>query len=154
MCDQSRRETKGWFVEEQQVGLGHQRTSYSEHLLLTAAEAARRALAPLAKNRKQAIDLSGHLGEGSRPPRDIARDQVLLDRQALEYAAALGAMANAARHDFVRPQTGDVLLLVADVTRTNVAEAGNGIEEGGFACSVRPDESNNFARQNLGANAV
>ena len=100
------------------------------------------------------IDLSGHLGEGSRPPRDIARDQVLFDRQTLENAAALWAMADAARHDFVRPQTGDVLLLVADVTRANIAQAGNGIEEGCFARSVRPDESNNFAGQNLGANAV
>ena len=151
---QSWRETKGWFVEEQQVGLGHKGTSDGEHLLLTAAEAARRALAPLAQNRKEVIDLSGHLGEGSRPPRDIARDQVLFDRQTLENAAALWAMADAARHDFVRPQTGDVLLLIADVTRANIAQAGNGIEEGCFARSVRPDESNNFAGQNLGANAV
>jgi hypothetical protein len=151
---QSWRETKGWFVEEQQIGLGHEGTSDGEHLLLTAAEAARRALAALAQNRKEVVDLSGHLGEGSRPPRHIARDQVLFDRETLEYAAALWAMADAARHDFVRPQTGDVLRLIADVTRANIAQARNGVEEGCFARSVRPDKSNNFAAQNLGANAV
>ena len=151
---QSWRETKGWFVEEQQVGLGHKGTSDGEHLLLTAAETARRALAPLAQNRKEVIDVSGHLGKGSRPPRHIARDQVLFDRQTLENSASLWTMADAARHDFVRAQTGDVLLFVADVTRANIAQARNGVEKGCFARSVRPDKSNNFAGQNLGANAV
>ncbi len=98
--DDSRREPERRLVEEQDVGLGDERTRDRQLLLLAAREGARLARAELLDDRKELVDARENgIDAAACASRRQAEPEVLLDRQLREDAPALGHERNAAARD-------------------------------------------------------
>ena len=85
----------------------------------------------------------------------VAHKDVLADRHRVEDAAALGNVADAHFHDFMRRDIVYLLLLELDGrARRALGKTGNCPQSAGFAGAVRANERNDLALSNAEADVV
>ena len=63
--------------------------------------------------------------------------------------AAFRHMGQALLHDLVRADALDALALVQHITRFGVQQAGDGLQGGGFSCTVGTDQGDDLALVDL-----
>src|ERR1700722_16744444 len=85
LVDNQRRKTKRRLVEQQQLGVAHQRPADRQHLLLAAGKPTGRLPVSLAESRKQSIDLIKQFGPRLAASGEEPCNQILLDRKMLKY---------------------------------------------------------------------
>ena len=108
-----RRQALGRLVDQDQVGIAHQRAAHRQHLLLAAGQHAGGVVLALAQVGKQpehvverpATELSGPLQ---------AELQVLPHRQRRKDLPVLRHVADAEMRDLIGPQPDDVAAAIAD----------------------------------------
>src|SRR3984885_9730808 len=79
LVDNQRRETERRLVEQQQLGVAHQRPADRQHLLLAAGKPTGRLPVSLAEDRKQSIDLVEQVGPRLAASGEEPCNQILLD---------------------------------------------------------------------------
>ena len=135
----------GGFVEDEHVGVGHERPADGEHLLL----AARQLLAAVAQAFFEAREGLEHtlvgpvalaLGAGAR-----CHLQVFHHAQVAENATALGHVGDAQLRHFKRGAAIHALALDVHRARARRHDAHEGFEQGAFAHAVAAHEANRLA---------
>ena len=146
LLDEDRREAHRRLVEEQDLGGRHQRPPDGEHLLLTTRQRAGLLELALAQAREQLVDPRVLGREGAAVlARERPHLQVLLDVHPREHPAALGALADAERHDLVRLAAVDPLAAQPDLALARSEEAGDRAQRRGLAGAVGPDQRDDLA---------
>jgi len=112
---QRRRQPQKRLIQEQQAGLGHERSPDGEHLLLAAAEESGGPVAQLKQNRKQLPDVLEHLlrlGAASQAGADF---EILQHATFREDASALGAKDDPLFNAQARFELGDIPAPIANL---------------------------------------
>ena len=136
-------------VEQEQAHVARQRAGHGQHLLLAAGEivGSRAHTRPQRREHLQDLRLAPHhaaaagVGGACQP----AEVQVLRHRHAGEQPAALRHVADAATRHVGRREAGDVLPLEDDAAGGGGNEAGDGLEQGGFAGTVAAEQGDDLA---------
>ena len=120
VLDHQRREPFGGLVEQQQLGIAHQRAADGEHLLLAAGEIAALSVGELGKFREQRehrvdVPAAGPAGGARRHVEIFPHGELGEDAPVLRHEADAGA------RDAERRQAGDVLALPDDAARRSAA---------------------------------
>jgi hypothetical protein len=146
LLDHQRREAHGGLVEQQQAGPRQQRAADGDHLLLAAGQGAGHLLQALLDPRQHAEDAL-HVGLDGFvvAPAVGAHAQVLLDRQAGEDAAPFRHQGQALAQALVGRQLVDALAVVEQLAAGRAQGAGDGVEGGGLAGAVGPDQRHQLA---------
>src|ERR1700722_1283007 len=85
LVDHQRREAERRLVEQQKLGVPHQRPADRQHLLLAAGKPTGRLSVSLAEDRKQSIDFVKQVGPRLAASGEEPCNQILLDRKMLKY---------------------------------------------------------------------
>src|SRR5690606_9285952 len=130
----------GRLVEDQQLGVEHQRTADGQLLLLAAREITAAAMLHFPEHREQLVDLfrnlPGPVGAGAE-----GYLQVFLDAQQREYLAALGHVADAGAGAVLGAQASDVLAIEQDLPVLYRQQAGDAFEQRGLADAVAAQQA-------------
>ncbi len=149
------REAHGGLVEQQQLGLAHERARHGEHLLLAAGHGAGELVAAFLQAREQhehALDVGGDAGLVLAHER--AHLQVLGDGHAREHAAPLGHHHQALLHQVPGALAADALALVQDVAVGQPQRASDGLHGRRLARAVGADERDQLARAHIEIDAL
>src|SRR6516165_7362153 len=114
--DEDRCETDRRLVDQQDLGGRHQRARQSEHLLLAAAQTAGELAPPFPERREGRVgrvEVAGDLD--ARQWSKSAEEQVLLDRELGEEAAAFGHQADPEIDDRLGRTADEIDLLAVDL---------------------------------------
>src|SRR5262249_51975281 len=103
--DDERREAERGLVEQDRLGIGHQRPADHHHLLLTAGKITRLQPPALFEPREYVVHPLDAVGDELAVGADMAAgDQVLLDREIGKHAPALEHLDDTALDDLVGRQ--------------------------------------------------
>src|SRR5438132_6441048 len=132
-----RRQSLRGLVDHDQVGLAHQRTANSQHLLLAAGKYTAGCIGALAQQRKQ---LEGIVDRPAPrlPARLLPEEKILAHCQARKYFPVFGYVAQAPARDLVWLQAVDALAL-----ETNASDGSDFTHDrldGGRAAGTVPSE--------------
>src|SRR5438876_2374483 len=115
LLDEPRRQAERGLVEQNHLGLGHQRPADHQHLLLAARKITRGLVAALPQRRKDVVDAADAFADCSKiAARMGPGDEIVLDRQILENPSSLEDLGHAAFDDRVRRQTVEPLPVELD----------------------------------------
>src|SRR6185295_17254895 len=139
VLDQLGGETERRLVQQHDLGPRHERPPDRQHLLLTARQRAGPLLGPRGQHREV---LGDHL-QVLRDPVGVAAGvgahaQVLADREEREHLAALRYVGEAEARDPVRVEPLDRAALQGHTALLRVHDSGDGLEDGGLARPVGP----------------
>ena len=149
LLHQQRRKTHGGLVQHQHGGVAHQGAAHGQHLLLAAGHGTGQLLPALFQAGEQLKDFFFVGADGGGGLRIAAHIQVLLHGHVQEHMAAFRHMGQALLHDLVRADALDALALVQHITRFGVQQAGDGLQGGGFSCTVGTDQGDDLALVDL-----
>jgi hypothetical protein len=122
--DDRRREAEARLVEQQQLGLAHQRAADRQHLALAARHGAGALQPPLGEPREHRVDpLEQARDAGAIGQRRGAQQQVVLDALLGEQPPALGRQRQPLAHDRVGRQAGEVLAVEGDAALGDAGDA-------------------------------
>lgn len=138
-------QTERRLIQHQKLRFGHQCATDRQHLLLTAGHAARHAVAPLLQHWKQFEHLRTQRLETLTGPADMRGNQIFLDRQPLKDLATLRAMRQSETYDLFRPGARDVAPFEMDRAGRRARHARNGVQQRGFAGTVRAEDDDDLA---------
>src|SRR3954447_5190256 len=142
---QDRRDAHRRLVEEQQLGVGHQRAPDGEHLLLAARHRARLLLLALLETREQLED-TVHVVVHARVAAQVGAEvEVLAHGHALEAVPSLRRLRDPEPDDVLRSRLGDLLAVEADRALARRRQPGDRAERRGLARSVRADQGDDLA---------
>src|SRR5215472_1971192 len=145
-----RRQPLGRLVEKENTRIAHERARHREHLLLAPGEAApapARQLTQLGKVLVDALDAPATVTLG-------AHQEVLGHRQIAEDASVLGHPADAEPTDLVRQKGLERLPVEGDGAARHFDQSHDGLEGGGLACAVAPEQRDHLALARLQGDAV
>src|SRR5215831_14957533 len=145
-----RRQPFGRLVEEENTRIAHERAPHREHLLLASGEAApapARQLAQLGKVLVDALDAPATVTLG-------AHQEVLSHREIAEDAPVLGHPAYAEPADLVRKEALERLPVEGDGAARHRDQSHDGLEGGGLARAVAPEQRNDLALAHFQGDAV
>src|SRR5262249_14864806 len=143
---QRRRQPKGGFVEQHELGGRHQRARDRKHLLLAARERPGGLASPLAENGKTRVDRLQIRGDPARIAAQIATHfQVFGDGHVGEQAPPLGAVGDAELENTPRARPGDVLAKEGDAACRRREQAGDCLQGRGLAGTVGADQRDELA---------
>ena len=154
LLDQNGREAHGRLVEHEKLGLAHERAAHREHLLLAAGECAGDLTAALLQTREALVNVRDTRLDGGIGLRVRAHLQILLHGHLLEDVASLGDLRQTVLNDLVRRDALEVMALKEDAAHLGVQQAGDRVQNGGFARAVRADERDDLALVDLKGNAL
>ncbi len=148
--DDGGRQAEAGLVEQQQLGLAHQRPADRQHLALAARHGAGTLAAPLGKPREHRIDALEQARDAAAiGQRRGAQHQVVLDTLLGEEPPALGRQRQALAHDGVGRQARDVLAAELDGAAGHRGDAGDGVQRRGLAGAVRPEQRHDRAARHF-----
>jgi hypothetical protein len=134
-----RREPFRRFVQQDRVGIGHQRPADRQHLLLPAAQGPGEVHAPFLQPRKELVDArDGPRIRSAGLTRDDA--QVLVDRQRGEHAATLRDERDARVRDLARRQPGKITIAELDAATARRGHAHDGPDRGRLPHAVSAEQ--------------
>ena len=136
------------------LGLAHERAAHREHLLLAAGERAGDLTAALLQAREALVNVRDARLDGGIGLRVRAHLQILLHGHLLEDVASLGDLRQTVLDDLVRRNALEVMALKEDAAHLGVQQAGDCVQNGGFARAVRADERDDLALVDLKGNAL
>ena len=141
-----RREAQRRFVDEQDLGLGHQAASQRQHPPLTARQAARELSAALLEPGKQLIDMAQALAPPS-PGRALigTHQEVLAHRHLGEEQVALGDVHHARRRDQIGPPMGYLPAVEKNLACSRRKQPRDGPQKRRLAVSVGTQDDDAFA---------
>src|SRR6266481_7330331 len=117
LLDKPRRQAERGFVEQDHLGLGHQRPANHQHLLLTARKIARGLVAAFLQRRKDVVDAADAFADDSKIAAGVATgNQIVLDRQILENPPSFEHLGHSAFDDGVGRQAVEPLAVELDRT--------------------------------------
>ena len=144
LAHQQRRQPHRGFVHQDQARLCHQRAADRQHLLLAARQIAGEpgALLQAREIGEHPLHVFGHSGGRSRVR---AETKVLDHRHVLNDAATFHHLEDAAMHDAVRRQAGDLLAIEPNAAAGDRAildrqQAGDRLQRGRLARPVGAEE--------------
>ncbi|KAG0935341.1 hypothetical protein G6F31_015942 [Rhizopus arrhizus] len=148
-----RGQAHGRFVQQDHVGVGHQRAADGGHLLFAARRIAGLARAALLQAREVLVD-AFQRGRGIAAAHAAgvgAGQQVLFDGQVGKAMPAFHHLHDAALDEFGRRQPFDALAAVLDMALGDVAalaleQVRDGAQGRGLAAAVRSQQAHDFAR--------
>ena len=142
--DDHRRQALRRLIEQQQLGVAHQRARDRQHLLLAARQNAAHAVAQLAELRKELRHAVRRPAPGAvgRAGSDL---EVLPHRELGEDAPVLRHVADAAARQPVGRGAGDVLALEAHVALRGRRQAHDRAHGGGLADAVAAEQADALA---------
>ena len=142
-------------VEEQELGLGHQRAADREHLLLTAGHRARLLLLAFLQAREQVEDAVHVLGDAGLVLAQVGPEvEVLTHGHALEALAALRRLRDPERDDLLGRGPRDLLAHELDRARAWRREPGDRAQRRGLPGAVRTDQGDDAALLDFQAHAM
>ena len=144
VADHDRREPEAQLVAEEHAGIGHQRATDRDHLLLAARERRARTAPPLAEDGEQRVDRIE--APRSRPLLVGADDEVLLDAERGEEPPPLRHHRDSEIDDRRRGQRADGPAVEADGVGRVPYDAGDGAEQRRLAGAVGADDRHRLAR--------
>ena len=133
---------RGRLVQEQRLGIRHQRPRHRQHLPLPAAHRAGSLPLPLAQAGEQLVHGCDSLRRG-RPCR-ASPFEVLLDREAREDVVELGDVAESPARDRVRLCAGDVLAPEEDPSPAWRQQSEDSLDQRGLARPVWAHHGDDF----------
>ena len=149
-----RRQTLGGLIQNQQIGVGHERAANSEHLLLATRELPATVVDALAQTRESLHDA---VERPLAPPIDTGACrhlQVFAHRQALEDAAPFGHIGNALLGDLVGARLAAVIATHQHAAMARTHHAQHALDERGLAHAVAPHQGNALAFADMEVDAV
>ena len=143
-------QTHAHLVDQQHLGLGHQRPGHGQHLLLAPRE---QAGAPPAQRRQRGEQLHGAVhGRGATGPvTGEAEAYVLVDGQVEEQRPILGHVGQAAAGGLVGAPTEHGLAEHVDGAHEWAEDARDGEQRGRLAGAVRSEQRHDLARLDVHA---
>src|SRR4051812_17254775 len=152
---QQRRQSHGGLVHQDQARLCHQRAADRQHLLLSTRQIAREpgALLQSRKVSEDPLHILTHVGRG---PGVRAETKVLDDRHILDDAATFHHLEDAAMHDAVRRQAGNLLAIERNAAAGDRAvlhrqQAGNRLEGRRLASAIGAEQRGDASAAGLEA---
>ena len=142
----------GGLVQQDQGGVGHQRTTDRQHLLLPPRQRCARCMGSLLQNREEFVDF-GHRPAAFATDRGT-QNQVLLHGEVGHNAPPLRYHGDAMLRRHIGPQFGVLLSAKCHMTRGQAGQPQDGVDHGGLADTVASDEGHAFARIHLQVQAV
>ena len=154
LLDDDRCQAQGRLVQQQQLGLAHQRPADGEHLLLAAGHGA----AALAEAFLEAGEQVQHLVHlflvialvGKEP----THGQVLFHGQARKHSTAFRYHRNALAHDLGGVLAHQFFTHVADAATVGLRRTAQGHQQGRFAGTVGADQGDNLTLAHFHIDAV
>ena len=140
-----RRQPLGRLVEDQQLGVGHQRPADRQHLLLAAGELVAHVALALGQARKEAEGALERPGIAARGAVGGRRQKVLAHREVGEDLAALGHQAEAEAGDAEGGQVIDPVALELDDAAARRQQAHDGIHGRRLAHAVAAHQGHHLA---------
>ena len=95
--DDGRRQAEAGLVEQQQLGIAHQRTADRQHLALATGHRSGALFAPFGEPREHCVDALEQAGRWPRSASGVAQHQIVLDALLGEQAPAFGDSASPLR---------------------------------------------------------
>ncbi len=142
--DEDGGEAHGGFVEEEEAWARHEGAADGEHLLFAAGEGAAGLAEAFLEAGEEAVDAVEVLLDGVVAGVG-AHEEVFVDGEAVEDAAAFGYVGESEADDGVGLEAVDALAGEGDLAGSWADDAGDGAEGGGFAGTVGADEGDDFA---------
>src|SRR6266536_139642 len=139
--DDVRGQRRRRLIEEEEAGVGDEGPRDGEEPLLSSGEAARELAAPVAEDGKASVDLIDGLALGGARDRVAAEHEIVLHGHLREEPSRLGQVADPEAHDLVGPAPRDVAAVEDDAARGGREIAERGLEQGGLARAVGPDDA-------------
>ena len=160
LLDETRRQPERRLVEQDHLRARHQRAADHQHLLLAARQIAGLLIAAIAQRREQRIGALDAIAQRLVIVAHVtARYQIFLDRQVLEYAAALEHLRDAVPHHLVRWQAVEARSVELDRALGDLAALGHQqardrLERRGLAGAVRAEHGRDLARARVERHAL
>jgi hypothetical protein len=145
LLDDQWRQALRRLVEQQELGIAHQRAGDGQHLLLAAGQHAAAAVADLGqvgKEREHLLLAPGRAAVGADAAGDI---EILPHRELGEDAPVFRHEADAEPTDAVRAHMGDVAALPHHTSAAGRREAHDRAHGRGLAHAIAPDQGDAFA---------
>src|SRR5215470_789535 len=137
-------------VEEEEVGIAHERAPDGQHLLLAARELVGAVASALAQPREELV----HALQAPAPAAAPRHLEVLAHGERRKDTTALGHEGHAAVHHAIRWPGGDVRSLEAHPAAARRREADDGADERGLAHAVATEDPQDFARLHAEGDAL
>src|SRR5215472_10983945 len=137
-------------VEEEEVGIAHERAPDGQHLLLAARELVRAVAPPLAQPGEELV----HALQAPAPAAAPRHLEVLAHGERRKDTAALGHEGHAAFHHAIRWPGRDVRSLETHATAAGRREPDDGADERGLAHAVATEDPQDLARLHTEGDAL
>src|SRR3954469_12888424 len=148
IVDHRRREAERRFVQQEELRPCHQPARDGEHLLLAAGEESRALMQTLAQARKALEHRIDVPGERAFPSKR-AEFQVVQHRELRKDLPPFRHQDQAARHDVVRGESGNVLAAERDAAPHGTKEPADRAHESGLSGAVGAEHRDHLALANL-----
>ena len=149
------RQAHGRLVHDDELRRAHNGAAHGQHLLLAAGERARELLGALFQAREARIDPLEVLRDRFFVLAEVrAHGEVFRHGHAREHLPALRHMRKAHGDDAAGVRLAQVVPVVDHGAALNGHKAGDGVQRGGLAGAVGPDERDDLAVVDLHADAA
>ena len=149
------RQAHGRLVHDDELRCAHDRAAHGQHLLLAAGERARELLGALFQTREAGIDSLEIVRDRLFVLAEIrAHGKVLRNGHAREHLPALRHVRKTHGDDAAWVRLAQIVPVVDHGAAFDGHEAGDGVQRGGLAGAVGPDERDDLAVVDLHTDAA
>ncbi len=154
LLNDDRRQPQRRLVEQQQLGLAHQRAGDGEHLLFATGHGAAALLVAFLQAWEEFEHMVELLLEVRLAGEETAHGEVFLHRQPGEDPTAFRYHGNRLAHDVAGLLAHQLLALEANAAAARLWRTAERHQQGGFARTVGTDQSDDFALLDLHVDVV
>jgi hypothetical protein len=158
--DEERGKSHGWFIQKNQLGVGHQGAANNSHLLLSAADKPSDLIALFSQSREVVIHCLQPLFDGLAVPSKMGANlEILLDGKMFKDPSPFNHLDDAHLGDLFGLQAVDAPAHklnrpVSDLPVFMFQQTGDSLEGGALAGSIGPKESHNASFRHFDGNPL